>query len=300
MTIKKSLRWLLVSASFLTALQVSAQGPHCKDTAEHKRLQIAMWESCAQDSPRVVYDACITFLQHAREDQDVEAINSSWVCGIMYNLGKMNIHDAYHITQVMKNDIRNRKNVDNNPYFISNMMGHVYNTCGNIPGAEAEFLKAIEQMKGSAYEKEGLPFAYIALAHVHLNNDVHKTLHWLDLAEKYLKSHQDVISYYRALADVYAIKAIVMFKQRNFNAFRRCMVMVKDADSKNQLPGGDIFKPYAMVYELLLDGKTEEALAATHKLQSLKEEYLLRCDIYRYIGDNEKAFQNGVHEKRES
>lgn len=302
MTIKKSLRWLFVSATFLTALQVSAQGPNCKDTAEHRRLQIAMWESCAQDSPRVVYDACITFLQHAREDQDVEAINSSWVCGIMYNLGKMNIHDAYHITQVMKNDIRNRKNVDNNPYFISNMMGHVYNTCGNIPGAEAEFLKAIEQMKGSAYEKEGMPFAYIALAHVHLNNDVHKTLHWLDLAEKYLKSHQDVISYYRALADVYAIKAIVMFKQRNFNAFRRCMVMVKDADSKNQLPGGDIFKPYAMVYELLLDGKTEEALAATHKLQSLKEEYLLRCDIYRYIGDNEKAFmtQRELMHKRDS
>ena len=39
-----------------------AQGPYCKDTAEHRRLQTLMWEACGQDSPRVVYQAYTDFL----------------------------------------------------------------------------------------------------------------------------------------------------------------------------------------------------------------------------------------------
>ena len=291
MTINQCLRiWLLVAA-FLTAPKVLAQGPNCKDTAEHRRLQEAMWAASAQDSAMVVYKACTDFLHHARKDNDIEAVNSSWVCGIMFNLGRMNIHDAYHITQIMKTDIMNSKDPEIAQYFISNMMGHVYNTCGNIPGAEAEFKKALEQIKGKPFEIDGVPFVYIALAHVHLNNDLKKTLKWLDEGMAELQKQKDSWNYYRALSDLYAIKAIVRFKQKNYDAFRKCMALMKDAEEKNPVPSGDIFTPYARVYELLLDGKTEEALAAADKLASLKEQYLLKCDIYRFIGDDDKAFQ---------
>ena len=109
MKMPHSMRWLLFIAVFLTALQVSAQGPQCKDSAEHRRLQEAMWAACGQDSAQLVYQTCVAFLHHAREDNDIEAANSSWVCGIMYNLGRMNIHDAYHIAQIMKADIMNSK-----------------------------------------------------------------------------------------------------------------------------------------------------------------------------------------------
>ena len=302
MSINGYYRWLLFSAVFMTVSQVSAQGPNCKDTAEHRRLEANMWASCSQDSSRLVYQACTEFLHHAREDKDVEAANSSWVCGIMYNLGRMNIHDAYHITQVMKADIKESKGSELSQYNISNMMGHVYNTCGNIPGAEAEFMKAIEQMKGTPYEKEGLPFTYLALAHVHLNNDLKKTEIWLDKAEKYLKEHKDTYSYYRGLADVYAIRAIVRFKQKDYAAFRMYLAQGKEANSVNRLPGGDLFLPYALVYEKVLDGKIDEALAATENLHSLKEEYMLKCDIYRYIGNDDKAFltQRDLMHKRDS
>ena len=155
----------------LMFLQASAEKPVCKDTAEHRRLETAMWMVSSQDSARLVYQACTDFLHHAREDNDVEAANSAWVCGIMYNLGRMNIHDAYHIAQIMKADNMHMKDKRMGQYFTSNMMGHVYNTCGNIPGAVAEFMKSAEQIKGMEIEHDGLPFIYIALAHVHL---------WLD------------------------------------------------------------------------------------------------------------------------
>lgn len=302
MNLNHCLRLMLFVAIFLSALQVSAQRPECKDTAEHRRLQEAMWTACGQDSARLVYSACTAFLHHAREDNDIEAANSSWVCGIMYNLGRMNIHDAYHIAQIMKADNSNYKDQELGQYFISNMMGHVYNTCGNIPGAQAEFLKSAELIKGTDLEVDGLPFVYIALAHVHLNNDLEQTLHWLSVAKQVLDEHQDSWNYYRALSDVYAMKAIVRFKQKDFKGFRQCIALMNEAESKNRIPAGDIFTPYARIYETLLNGDVEKALADADALQSLKEEYLVKCDIYRYIGDDDNAFliQRELMHKRDS
>ena len=294
---------LTFTLSFLAlALCGWAQGPNCKDTAEHLRLQTRMWEACNQDTPRVVYQACTDFLHHAREDGDLEAANSSWVCGIMYNLGCMNIHDAYHIAQVMKQDMAENHNQELGKYMISNMIGHVYNTCGNIPGAEKEFLTSMEEIKGTPYERDDMPFIYIALAHVHLNNDLDRTQYWLNEGEKYLKASPESWNYPRAMADVYAIRAIVNFKQKNYTAFRKNLDKMNEVAKKNNLSQGDVFVPYARVYEQVLDGKTEQALAASDSLRNLKEQYLLRCDIYRYIGDYDKAFliQRELMHKRDS
>lgn len=290
MKMSHCMRWLLFIAVFLTALQVSAQDSQCKDTVEHRRLQEAMWAACGQDSAQLVYKTCVAFLHHAREDGDPVSANNAWVCGIMYNLGRMNITDAYHITQVMKMDIKNSQEPEMGQYFISNMMGHVYNTCGNIPGAEKELLKSVEQIKGTPFEANGLAFIYIALAHVQLNNNVNKALSWLDEAFKDLDKHKDTDNYYRGMADAYAIKAIIRFKQRNYADFHRNVALMNEAEAQNKQPLGDLFLPYARIYETLLAGNTEEALAQAETLQNLKEQYLLKCDIYRYIGDNDKAF----------
>ena len=55
------MRFMCVMAALLTVMRMSAQEPQCKDTAEHQRLMMAMWASCAQDSQKVVDDACQAF-----------------------------------------------------------------------------------------------------------------------------------------------------------------------------------------------------------------------------------------------
>jgi signal transduction histidine kinase len=104
------------------------------------------------------------------------------------------------------------------------------------------------------------------------------------------------------MADVYAIRAIVNFKQKNYTTFRKNLDKMNEVAKKNKLSQGDVFVPYARVYEQVLDGKTEQALAASDSLRNLKEQYLLRCDIYRYIGDYDKAFliQRELMHKRDS
>ena len=302
MKLFKCLRLLVFVAAMMSVSQVSAQSLHCKDTLEHRKLQQAMWESCFQDKEQVVYDACQAYLKHAKADDDLLEASTAWVCGIMYSLGRMDISSAYHIAQGLKSDIESGKYADEGRYFISNMMGHIYNTCGNIPGAEAEFLKSAEQIKGTRFERDGMAFIYLALAHVHLNNDLKQTLYWLDVTEKELMRHKDSWNFYRCLADVYAIKAIVRFKQKDYAAFRQCINKMEEAEKLNRMPSGDLFTPYARIYKTLLDKGQEAALAEAEALPNLKEQYLLKCDIYRYIGDNEKAFmtQRELMHKRDS
>ena len=286
----------------MTASQVFAQSLHCTDTLEHRRLQYAMWESCMQDSAQVVFDACQAYLKHAKADDDLMEASTAWVCGIMYSLGRMDISSAYHIAQGLKSDIEGSKYAEEGGYFISNMMGHIYNTCGNIPGAEAEFLKAAEQIKGTRFERDGETFIYLALAHVHLNNDLAQTLYWLDVTEKELMRHKDSWNFYRCLADIYAIKAIVRFKQKDYAAFNQCIAKMEEAEKLNRTPSIDLFTPYARIYRTLLDQGQDAALAEAEVFPNLKERYLLKCDIYRYLGDNEKAFmtQRELMHKRDS
>lgn len=302
MSINHYKRFIAVVATLLMMMQVSAQRPQCKDTAEHRKLQQAMWEASQQDSAQVVYDACLAYQKHAKADDDLMEASTAWVCGIMYSLGRMDISSAYHIAQGLKSDIESGKYAEEGQYFISNMMGHIYNTCGNIPGAEAEFMKAAEQIRGTRFERDGESFIYLALAHVHLNNDLDLTLHWLDVTEKELMGNKESWNFYRCLADVYAIKAIVRFKQKDYAAFRQCIDKMDEAERLNKMPSGDLFTPYARIYKTLLDKGQEAALAEAESLPNLKEQYLLKCDIYRYIGDNDKAFmtQRELMHKRDS
>lgn len=293
---------MCVMAALLTVMRMSAQEPQCKDTAEHQRLMMAMWASCAQDSQKVVDDACQAFLEHAKAENRIFDASSAWVCGVMYSLGKMDIYTAYHIAQWMKSDIEASSYADEGLYFVSNMMGHIYNTCGNIPGAEAEFMKSAEQIKGTRFEKDGLPFIYLAMAHVQLNNDIQRSLYWLDVTEKELDGKKDSWNYYRCLADIYAIKAIVRFKQKDYDSFRSCIAKMEEAEKQNRNPIADLFTPYARIYVTLLDQGPDEAFAQVKTLRNLKEQYLLECDIYRYMGDDDRAFmtQRELMHKRDS
>ncbi len=291
MKINHRMRKLFFTVAFMVVVLLSsAQNPVCKDTAEHRRLQTAMWEACSQDSQMVVYDACLAFQKHAKEDGDYSAANTAWICGIMFNLGQMNIKDAYHLVRIMKADIDTIKASEDERYLVPNMMGHVYNTCGNIPGAQKELQEAAKLIKGTRFEADDLPFIYLALAHSQLNNDVKEALRWVDEALKATESYPESSNHYRAKADAYALKAIASFKQHDYRRFRQGIAQMEEAEAKNVTPSSDLFLPCARIYQTLLDGNTEKALEETEKLMNRKEQYLLKCDIYHYIGDNRKAF----------
>ena len=261
-----------------------------------------MWTAGGQDNPEVLYEACRNFHKHALAEKDIYSACQAWICGAMFNLGRMNIRDAYLITRQMGEELTEDKDATEERYFMPNMMGHVYSTCGNISGAMEEFQKAAEAIKGTQYESDGLAFIYLALAHAQLNNDLEEAQHWIDETKTHLEKHQNTRNYYRAKADAYALEAIVKFKLHNIPGFRQSLAEMEKADSCNTVPSGDIFLPYARIYEMLLDGDVERALKEAGKLNNEKELYLVKCDVYNYIGDKDKAFltQRELMHKRDS
>ncbi len=278
-------------AALLVTTQVEAQTEHCKDTIQHKKLHDEMWATCSQENPKVVYAACWAYQSHAIEDNDNEAYYESWVCGIMYNLDRMNIRDAYHIANTMKDDLIRRKwEAKDEQFMAPKMLGHVYNACGNIPGALRELKNAIALIKGTKYEAEGLSFLYLAMAHIQLNNDSKETLKWLEADMEELEKHKGKGDYWRGKANAYAMKAIVKFKQKDYKGFYENYALAESAESINDNTSTDIFIPYARIYKTLLDGNAEKALKEVETLPNIKERYLLRCDIYRYQGFDDKAF----------
>ena len=292
MMINHKTRTLFAAVALMAMVSPSvAQTKMCKDTTEHRRLEIAMWTAGGQDDPEVLYEACRNFHKHALAEKDMYSACQAWICGAMFNLGRMNIRDAYLITRQMGEELAEDKDATEERYFMPNMMGHVYSTCGNISGAMEEFQKAAEAIKGTQYESDELAFIYLALAHAQLNNDLEEAQHWLDETKTHLEKHQNARNYYRAKADAYALEAIVKFKLHNIPGFRQSLAEMEKADSCNTVPSGDIFLPYARIYEILLDGDVERALKEAEKLNNEKELYLVKCDVYNYIGDKDKAFQ---------
>ena len=296
-------KYIIGMAALMVTSQTVAQTVHCKDSVKHQKLRAEMWGSCQQENPNVVYAASWAYQAHAMEDKDNEAYYDSWTCGIMYNLDRMNIHDAYHIVNTMKEDLVRRKWEAKDEQFLApKMLGHVYNACGNIPGAVEELEKAIKLIKGTRYEKDGLSFLYLAMAHIHLNSDLTETLKWIDIDLKELERHKDQKEYWRCKADALAMKAIVKFKQKDYRGFYENYNLSEEVDRQNPNQIGDLLLPYARIYKTVLDGNPELALKEIGNLPNMKERYLLRCDVYRYIGNDDMAFltQRELMHKRDS
>lgn len=285
-----NLRLLLVATAVLSVSHVSAQTPQCKDKLEHKQLVKEMWGACGQEDTTVVYKACKAFQQHAKEDGDNDAYYNAWVCRIVYNLDHMNIRDAYHDVQMMKEDLLNGQKGKEEQFLFPNMLGQVYNACGNFNGASREFVKAIELIKGTKYEATGLSTLYLGLAHIYMNSKYRDSMRWIDEDIKEVERHKDSPRYHRNLANAYAFKAMMYFKLRDIDQFWACQKLSQEHESQNKTGTSGSFIPYLNIYRMALENKFDSAYVAIERIPNHKDRYIVKSDILRYQGNHEKAF----------
>lgn len=271
-------------------LPLSAQTPQCKDTAEHRRLQTEMWAAAAGNDPEKVYQAAVKFQNHADDEGDYEGHYNAWMCGVAFNLDRMNISDAYHIAAVLKEDLKSGKGGQEEQYMGPMMMGQVYNVCGNVSGAVNELKEAIRLVKGTRYEESTLISLYMAMAHLLLTSDLDLSLQWVDKGIQVLNEHQQWPVFQKRLGGAYAMKSIICFKKGDYENCRYWYDKAKKAHGGEPEGYTGIFMSYAEIYHLAIDGHLQDALKTTDSIQSLKERYLIKCDLYRFDGEMEKAF----------
>ena len=290
MMINHWLRTLLCTAVFAVDIAVSAQTPLCKDTLEHRRLQSAMWESAKGHDADSVYEAIRAFQKHVDVEKDFEGHYSAWMCGVSYNLDRLNICDAYHIAVTLKDDLKNGMGGKEEQYMGPMLMGQVYNVCGNVSGAITEMKEAITLVKGTRYEESIVLSLYLALAHLTLNSDQEQSLEWVDEGIRALDGYKQSAVYPQKLAGAYDFKSVIYFKKGDYEKSRYWYEQSEAL--RQEIPSGYLgkFMEYSDIYHLALDGRTEEALKAADDIMSIKDQYLMKCDIYHYAGEMEKAF----------
>ena len=284
------LRLLLCTVAVVTGLSVYAQTPQCKDTVEHRRLQSAMWESAKGLDADSVYEAIRTFQKHVDAEKDFEGHYSAWMCGVSFNLDRLNICDAYHVAVLLKDDLKNGMGGEEEQYMGPMLMGQVYNVCGNVSGAITEMKEAITLVKGTRYEESIVLSLYLALAHLTLNSDQAQSLEWVDEGIRALDGYKQSAAYPQKLAGAYDFKSVIYFKKGDYEKSRYWYEQSEAL--RQEIPSGYLgkFMEYSDIYHLALDGRTEEALEAADDIKSIKDRYLMKCDIYHYAGEMEKAF----------
>lgn len=286
--------WLsavIMVLALLMPLTVPAQTESCKDTAEHIRLRQAMWNACGGESTRDVYEAAKAYQAHANKEDDLDSYYNAWVCGIVYSLDHMNISDAYHITQTMKTDLLTGRGGKDEQFLAPNMLGQVYNACGNVSGAITEFKKAVELIKGTKYEATGLSTLYLGMAHIYINSKLEQAMHWIEMDIQEVERHHDSDRYYRNMANAHAFKAMIYFKLHDYDQFWACQRKARDFQEKNTTGSTGSFLPYLDIYQMALEGHGDEALEAAGKLPNQKDRYIVKCDVLRYLGRGEEAFK---------
>ena len=284
------LRSLMCTAAVAVGLSLPAQTPQCKDTVEHHRLQSAMWESATGHDADSVYEAIRTFQKHVDAEKDFEGHYSAWMCGVSFNLDRMNICDAYHVAVMLKDDLKNGMGGQEEQYMGPMLLGQVYNVCGNVSGAITELKEAIRLVKGTRYEESIVLSLYLALAHLTLNSDQDQSLKWIDEGIEALNGYKQSVVYQQKMAGAYDFKSIACFKKGDYEKSRYWYEQSEAL--RQEIPTGYLgkFMSYSDIYHLALDGRTAEALKAADAIKSIKDRYLIKCDIYHYAGDLEKAF----------
>ena len=284
------LRSLMCTAAVAVGLSLPAQTPQCKDTVEHHRLQSAMWESATGHDADSVYEAIRTFQKHVDAEKDFEGHYSAWMCGVSFNLDRLNICDAYHVAVMLKDDLKNGMGGQEEQYMGPMLLGQVYNVCGNVSGAITELKEAIRLVKGTRYEESIVLSLYLALAHLTLNSDQDQSLKWIDEGIEALNGYKQSAVYQQKMAGAYDFKSIACFKKGDYEKSRYWYEQSEAL--RQEIPTGYLgkFMSYSDIYHLALDGRTAEALKAADAIKSIKDRYLIKCDIYHYAGDLEKAF----------
>lgn len=282
---------LLTAILLLVVTTLCAQRENCHDTLEHQRLKKAMVDACAEDDPLVLEQKAADYQKHALIDKDLGAYYSTWGYRVIYLIYRMDIYNAYNLVQEMKTDMNQKAPGAEERFLVPNMLAQIYNACGNINGAMLEFKKALELIKGTRYEATEIYNLYLGLAHTYMNSKLKASEYWIDEDINELNRRPKDPRYNRNMANAYAFKAMLCFKQQNFQQFDVYRKLADDYEAKNHSGSSGSFLPYMRIYAEMLDGHRDQAHLDAGKLPNVKDHYIVWSDLLRYEGNCDEAFK---------
>ena len=259
-----------------------AQTEKCRDTVEHKRLKKLMLEVCNQEDVAIRDVILAEYQSHASKEGDLDSYYNAWFNKIMHEMNRMHIYEAYQLIQDMRNDMEHNHVATEEKYLVPNMMGQLYNSCGYYKGATELLKEAIQLIRGTHYEARELNTIYLGMAHSCMSEDTKESMHWITEYMMEVEKHADSDRYYRNMANAYAFKSILDFKDERFDDFRESCRLSMEYEKQNHSGSSGSFLPYRKIYLRAMDGDIDGALIGAGSLLNRKDRYLVTRDIYHF------------------
>ena len=279
MSLKPILYTLLLATLLLRPLPAAANTVN-KDDPEYQALRETMSNAFNTGDSLHFFRAVKDLQKFLLTHDDLHGYYTQRCNEIVFLLNRQCIFEAYKLSLKLSRELRERK-LDSELYLAINMMGHVYNYCGNRQMARQCFHEVLERMEREGYY-ESMPPIYMNL--VHLEDDEHpeEALRLMDRAAQIA----DSVGRNRRDIDVY--RAIFAFKNGDMKTFEKGY---RQYEEMLQQGHTSVHGARLEAYQMLAQGDVKGAIAKATEKQSAVESHSTQAFIYQYVGDWKRAYE---------
>ena len=151
-----------------------------KETKEFKTLRDSVHHAF-NDSDSARFFAAVSRLEdYLLKQNDPHAYYTQRCNEIVFELNRQRIFEAYKLATELSRELAEKK-LDKEMYMAINMMGHVYNFCGDKASAKQCFWDVIRRMELEGYT-ESQPPIYMNLVNILMDEDPQEALRLIDQA----------------------------------------------------------------------------------------------------------------------
>ena len=174
------LRYLILTIAVL-ASSVSAHADNSSDYKQSKEY-LTLRDSVhhtfnAGDSARF-FKAVSALEDYLFQQGDVHAYYTQRCNEIVFELNSQRIFEAYKLATQLSRELTEKK-LDKEMYMAINMMGHIYNYCGDKKSAKQCFWDVIRRMEQEGY-LESEPPIYMNLVNILMNENPQEAMRLID------------------------------------------------------------------------------------------------------------------------
>ena len=151
-----------------------------KESAKYLALRDSVHHAFNDGDSARFYVAVRNLEKYLQVQNDLHAYYTQRCNEIVFELNRMHIFEAYKLAQKLSKELTEKK-LDKEMYMAVNMMGHIYNYCGNKEIAKQCFWDVIHRMEKEGYA-ESIPPIYMNLVNIVAEEDPQEALKLIDKA----------------------------------------------------------------------------------------------------------------------
>ena len=282
MNIRTIISVLLLALPLATPAQTDYQ-----ESAEYLALRDSVHHAFNDGDSARFYVNVRHLEDYLQAQNDLHAYYTQRCNEIVFELNRMNIFEAYKLAQQLSKELTEKK-LDKEMYMAVNMMGHIYNYCGNKELAKQCFWDVIHRMEKEGYT-ESIPPIYMNLVNIVTAEDPQEALKLIDKALEI--AHETSPT---RVFDIEARRTLAYYNMGDTEHFVEGYKAYKEGAAKGL---SSVHGRQLEVRWLAYNGKIDEAVKLAADLYD--NPFETQAEVYSQAGRWREAFdalKKGAHE----